>query len=259
MEFADEYTHEIQNCLPTKEVEDLYEYELQGCECEINCEIDNCACLQRSGTFYNYNDVLELRNYSVSEKNVRGPTYECNENCKCKEKICGNRLVQFGPRKSLEVRPCEDPAKGLGLFTTDEINEGNFICEYAGEIITELEASKRFRSNGEQNKMNYVFCINENFGERTSKTFIDPTYYGNIGRYINHSCEPNCKLLVIRVNDTMPILGVFADQNIEEKTEITYDYGDAEKSTEGTTSHRKICHCNSKNCRKYLPFNINLT
>ncbi|KAJ8935789.1 hypothetical protein NQ314_012639 [Rhamnusium bicolor] len=265
MEFTDEYTHDIPGVIyfsrnmPTKEVEHLYQHDLQGCNCKSECKNNACSCLQRSGTFYKYNNIFELNSYRI-EDFVKGPTYECNENCKCNSRLCGNKLVQFGPRKSLMVKPCENEMKGLGLFTLKTINRGSFICEYAGEVITETEAFKRFQYNNEHGKINYIFCINEYFGETSVQTFIDPTYYGNIGRYINHSCEPNCKLFVIRINDTMPILGIFADQDINKNSEITYDYGDGQldfKNLGGCI--RKSCHCNSKKCRKYLPFNVSLS
>ncbi|KAJ8984713.1 hypothetical protein NQ317_004974 [Molorchus minor] len=249
MNFIDDYSHETHNIMYisqsilTKEVEDLYEYNLIGCTCEAKCERSKCSCIERSGTFYVYNDVKDKRSYSICEKDMERPTYECNDSCKCTE-MCGNRLAQFGPREFLRVQNCK------------KVDKGNFICEYAGEIITEAEALKRYKTNGE---MNYIFCINERFGDTVSKTFIDPTFYGNIGRYINHSCDPNCKLYVIRINDTVPILAIFANEDINENNEITYDYGDAENNLEAADKDkRKICHCNSTKCRKFLPFDISL-
>lgn len=265
MNFSDEYFHHqssealyFPQSFPTEEVSELYEYNLEGCCCTSGCHLDtHCKCNQRSGTFYEFTDVKILDTYRIQEKGYEIPTYECNDNCICSKDLCGNRLVQFGPRKQLIVKKCENELIGLGLFTLSEIKKGSFICEYAGEIITEEEAKQRYNYCHKKTVANYIFCINEKFGEKVVKTFIDPTKYGNIGRYINHSCEPNSKLVVIRINDTIPILGIFANIDIQKNSEITYNYGHEFKNSENETS-RKKCLCMSKICRKYLPYDMSL-
>jgi len=51
---------------------------------------------------------------------------------------------QSGPIEGLDVRRT-DGAKGLGVISTNRISKGQFVCEYAGEIIGESEAEKRIR------------------------------------------------------------------------------------------------------------------
>lgn len=259
---VEEYSHELSNALyfpesfPTEAASHLYEYQLEGCNCISKCSLENeCICIRRSGTYYEFNDQNDVESYSIREKSEI-PSYECNDNCKCSGCLCGNRLIQFGPRKNFVVKKCDNDIKGLGLFTNKEIKYGNFVCQYAGEIITEDEAKQRYTFYQNNNEINYIFCIKENFGEMMMKTFIDPTTYGNIGRYINHSCDANCKLYIFRINNMMPILGVFAKQNILVDSEITYNYGN-EVGGEGITT-RKKCFCLSSNCRKYLPCDISL-
>lgn len=266
MEYTDDYSHNVpgvmyfSKSLPSEQVQKLYDYTLEGCTCESECTKNYaCSCIRRSGAFYEYDNIYDIKNYTIQENSVKSPTYECNENCSCHKRVCGNRLVQFGPRKNLKIEFCGKD-KGSGLYTSEEIKKGNFVCEYAGEIITEDQAFTRFKTNGEQSKMNYIFCIKEHFGKNTVKTFIDPTYYGNIGRYINHSCGPNCKLFIIRINDAMPVLGIFAIENIEENSEITYDYGEGELGFQNNSEYvRKKCFCNSQRCREYLPFDVSLS
>ncbi|CAH1991817.1 unnamed protein product [Acanthoscelides obtectus] len=205
----------------------------------------NCSCVRRSGTYYQYKSIKSLEEYTIEEKNNNNCSYECNSNCKCGT-YCGNRLVQYGPRKDLVVEETSD--KGLALYTSKKIPKGCFVCEYAGEIITEAEASKRFKSNTD--KPNYIFCIKENYAEKEVRTYIDPTFYGNIGRYINHSCEPNTKLFILRVDDTVPILGIFADKGIDEGSEITYSYG----TVNVNNISGKKCFCGTETCKGFLPF-----
>nr|CAI5827995.1 unnamed protein product [Callosobruchus analis] len=256
MEFEDTYEHTLSNVfyfpkhMVTKEAEHLYNYNLAGCNCYKQCTLDsNCSCIIRSGTYYRYQRETSLEEYEIERKN-NNCSYECNSNCKCGE-FCGNRLVQYGPRKDLIAKQTSN--KGLGLFTNKEIPKGCFVCEYAGEIISEAEATRRFEVN--KYKPNYIFCIKENYAEKIIKTYIDPTFYGNIGRYINHSCEPNTKLFIIRIEDTVPILGIFSDKNIDEGGEITYSYGTVDINNKSG----KKCYCGSSNCKGFLPFDPTLS
>ncbi|XP_019877387.1 probable histone-lysine N-methyltransferase set-23 [Aethina tumida] len=255
MEFVDIYDHDLDELIyfpksiPTDEIIQANEKDLDGCHCISECQYGSCACLDRSGFSYTYVDRSDLSTYSLNELNDLKPNYECSLNCKCTV-TCGNRLVQYGPNPFLTVKKCND-SKGLGLFTNKYIKKGTFICEYAGELINEFEYKKRFNSYKTRLKMNYVFCLNEHFGDKTVKTFIDPTYYGNIGRYINHSCDPNCNLVIIRIDTTIPGLYVFANKDIPENCELTFNYGNV---IPGNCSNQTKCLCNSPNCQQFLPF-----
>lgn len=245
--------------IPTSEMEQEYYQQINcGCICEGECsEQTLCSCRIRSGALYIRDKTIKNihDSYRICETDSAKPIYECNNMCKCYSKVCGNRLIQFGPRNNLKIINCSNN-KGMGLTTTCAIKTGNFVCEYAGEILSETEANLRYANNEKTNKMNYIFSINEYFGEKRIKTFIDPSMFGNIGRYINHSCEPNCKVIPIRVNNIIPHLCIFAVKDIEENTELTFDYGDGSLGFEPLQSNRnkKECLCFSEKCRKYLPF-----
>ena len=75
---------------------------------------------------------------------------------------------------------------------------------------------------------------------------IDPTLYGNVARFINHSCDPNCITRKWTVGKETSI-GIFARKDIEEDEELTFDYQfDAYK-----TPFTK-CYCGTSNCKGYL-------
>lgn len=260
MDFVDDYEHVVPKVfyfpesILTEASKHLYNEITQGCQCTDACSLDNgCSCIMKSGTFYQHINILHPTDYCIRDNNIHNSSYECNSYCHCSSKICGNRLVQYGPRKNLVVKPA--PKKGLGLFTSEAIEEGNFICEYAGEVLCENEAMKRYKNNYKTNKYNYILCINEAYGENIVKTFIDPMYYGNIGRYINHSCEPNCNVFVFRVENTMPRVCFFANKEIRAGTEITYSYGE---HYDGNITNANLCNCGSARCRKILPFDSSL-
>ncbi|KAJ1339592.1 histone-lysine N-methyltransferase set1 [Batrachochytrium salamandrivorans] len=62
----------------------------------------------------------------------------------------------------------------------------------------------------------YLFRVDED-------TIIDATKTGNLARFINHCCEPNCNAKVISVDGTKRIV-IYANRDIKEGEELTYDY-----------------------------------
>lgn len=230
------------------------------CECSRNCLDETCLCIYNSrGKNYTFSDSNNLKTYKIIDYKNDKTIFECNDLCSCNS-YCGNKLVQVGPLEGLIVKPCDIKEKGFGLFTKHPINKGSYICEYAGEIITKSQALKRHQMNINNMKMNFIFCLNEHSNGKVTQTFVDPSTFGNIGRYINHSCEPNCFILPVRVNTPLPKLAIFSLTEITHNHEITIDYGS--KSYNGLNIEdnveygRKGCLCNSDNCKGNLPFDF---
>ncbi|CAN4113290.1 unnamed protein product [Withania somnifera] len=74
---------------------------------------------------------------------------------------------------------------------------------------------------------------------------IDATFKGNLSRFLNHSCDPNCKLEKWQVEGETRV-GVFAAQSIEVGEALTYDYKFVQFGPEVK------CHCGASNCQGYL-------
>jgi histone-lysine N-methyltransferase SETD2 len=53
--------------------------------------------------------------------------------------------------------------------------------------------------------------------------YIDATKRGGLGRFINHSCAPNCYVDKWVVGTKLR-MGIFADRDILEGEELTFDY-----------------------------------
>lgn len=200
------------------------------CDCTDLCHTQQCEC-------FGYN------NYDSFGKIISINTciYECNDLCHCT--LCQNRIVQLGPRIGLRISHSN---KGYGLYTDFVIEKGQFVCEYAGEIIDLIEAQRRSSLDNE----NFIFVINEYFSPQVTTTVIDATIIGNIGRYINHSCQPNCMVIPVRVDSLIPRLAIFAINNIQSNEEITYHYGGEESPI---NLSEVICLCESFNCNGFLP------
>ncbi|XP_050673245.1 probable histone-lysine N-methyltransferase set-23 [Leptidea sinapis] len=247
-----------ENILGTEESSLEYEDQIQNFNSQLtnhcNCLLcaDDCPCLQSCGLNYSVSNDEFKTKIILNEKAVKDYVIvECNDFCTCSNS-CANRVVQMGPCKGLYVLNCKE--KGLGLFTSQIILKGSFICEYAGEIITNREARRRDLLNRLNNKMNYIFCLNEIVGHKKIQTYIDPSLFGNIGRYINHSCDSNSFILPVRVNSPIPKLSIFSSSVIYPDTEITFDYGmNYFNETKEGMENRKICYCNSQKCRGFLP------
>jgi SET domain-containing protein len=97
--------------------------------------------------------------------------------------------------------------RGLGLYSKVPFKKGDFVIEYTGEKITTAVADTL--------TTRYLFEIDENWT-------IDGADRGNIARYINHSCDPNCE---VEISEDDRIL-ISALKKIEPGTELTYDYGE---------------------------------
>ena len=259
----DNYTHVDRNvfyvtenimgpCDQSVEYEQLFDdfnsiYD-EHCSCNEICSQATCKCLQKS-CGNNYENDGHLK-YKLNSKSKSYPIFECNDSCQCSVE-CGNRVVQKGPVEGLQVRDCD---KGFGLFVTCLIPSGTFICEYAGEIITPNQAAVRHDSNKLQGKSNYIFYLREMSGTKPTVTIIDPSVFGNIGRYINHSCDPNCQILPVRCGSPIPKLAIFACRDISPYEEVTFHYGSSDDRSLLSETDLTRCLCKAKSCSGYMPF-----
>jgi euchromatic histone-lysine N-methyltransferase len=86
---------------------------------------------------------------------------------------------------------------------------------------------------------------------------IDAAEYGNIGRFINHSCSPNLyaqNVLWDHDDKRVPHIMFFADENISPLQELTYDYNYEIGHVHDVNGVVKVkyCHCGSAQCRGRL-------
>ena len=101
--------------------------------------------------------------------------------------------------------------EGWGVFATQPINKNKRIVTYDGEKITNKESLKREARYLEKG---HIWCF------KLNQLFVrDAAVGGNVARYINHSCTPNCYTRII--GDTIWII---AARNIRKGEELTYDY-----------------------------------
>ncbi|KAI3669886.1 hypothetical protein L6452_41348 [Arctium lappa] len=175
--------------------------------------------------------------------------YECNKNCSC-NKNCPNRVLQNGVRVKLEVFKTED--KGWAVRAAEPIDRGTFVCEYIGEVIDEHEANKRRHRYGTED-CRFIYEIDARVNdmirliEGEASYAIDATKYGNVSRYINHSCSPNLEnhqVLIESLDSQLSHIGLYASRDIAAGEELSFDY--MYKAPPGKGCE---CKCGAVNCR----------
>ncbi|KAL4250990.1 Histone-lysine N-methyltransferase, H3 lysine-4 specific [Abortiporus biennis] len=148
------------------------------------------------------------------------------------------KFNQLQTRKK-QLRFARSPIHDWGLYAMERIARGEMVIEYVGEVIRAQVADKREKAYERQGiGSSYLFRIDEDL-------VVDATKKGNLGRLINHSCDPNCTAKIITINGEKKIV-IYAKQDIELGNEITYDY-------HFPIEQDKIpCLCGSAKCRGYL-------
>ena len=110
-----------------------------------------------------------------------------------------------------KIRRKQSKLHGRGVFALEPINKNKRIIDYAGEKVRNRDSTKReirYLKRGE------IWCF------RLNRLYSrDAAVDGNMARFINHSCKPNCYSNII--GDTIWII---AGGNIKKGEELTYNY-----------------------------------
>ncbi|RDX58292.1 Histone-lysine N-methyltransferase SUVR4 [Mucuna pruriens] len=120
---------------------------------------------------------------------VRKFIKECWRKCGC-DMHCGNRTVQRGITCKLQVYLTRE-GKGWGLRTLEDLPKGTFVCEYVGEILTNMELYDRIMENSGKERHTYPVTLDADWGSEKGlkdeeALCLDATNNGNVGRFINH-------------------------------------------------------------------------
>ncbi|XP_008547281.1 probable histone-lysine N-methyltransferase CG1716 [Microplitis demolitor] len=162
---------------------------------------------------------------------------ECGSRCVVSDR-CTNRRFQSCSYAKCEVFRTDK--KGLGLRATADLDAGEFIMEYVGEVVDPKDFRKRAKEYSKDKNKHYYFMALK------SDQIIDATMKGNISRFINHSCDPNAETQKWTVNGELRI-GFFNRRFIAAGEEITFDYHFQRYGKEA-----QKCFCESTNCRGWI-------
>ncbi len=112
------------------------------------------------------------------------------------------------------------PIHGNGVFALVDIPAGTELIEYRGKRLTHAQADRLY-ANTSDSGHTFLFTLND-------KYVLDANSEGNIARWINHSCKPNCRALLEENADGDPrkdrVL-IESLRALRAGEELTYDYG----------------------------------
>lgn len=206
----------------------------------IGCECSKYGCswfkkkMPSGSCCPNFSDTMPA--YDQNKRIIlkkRTAIYECNKKCSCDE-TCPNRVVQNGSNIRLEIFRTFNQT-GWGVSTLDNIPSGTFVSRYVGEVITFDEAEKRSKE--------YLFDLDFNYATDSDLCpyTVDAFKYGNITRFINHSCDPNLSVFGVLIDCLDPDfhdIAFFASRDIVAGEELCFNYRKFMK-----------CKCGSLNCK----------
>jgi SET domain-containing protein len=102
---------------------------------------------------------------------------------------------------------------GFGVFAAEPINKNTRIIDYAGELVHNSKTTPREVKYLKQGCI-WVFRVNRAWSR-------DAAVDGNIARFINHACKPNCW---VEIDNETKTIWIRASKRIERGEELTYDY-----------------------------------
>ena len=100
---------------------------------------------------------------------------------------------------------------GWGVYAAQAIPKGTRIIEYKGQLVSQAEATRRERRYLARRRI-WLFTINTRWAR-------DAAFGGNLARYINHACRPNCEIEVIGHH-----IWIVSKRAIRRGEELTYNY-----------------------------------
>ncbi|XP_012450901.1 histone-lysine N-methyltransferase ASHH1 isoform X1 [Gossypium raimondii] len=213
-----QYEHIFQNEFSYRKHKKQKEEDIAICECKFDFSDPDSTCGERC--------------LNVLTSTECTPGY-----CPCGV-YCKNQ--KFQKCQYARVTLFKTEGCGWGLLAAEYIKTGQFIVEYCGEVISWKEAKRRSQAYENQG-LKDAFIISLNGSES-----IDATKKGNLARFINHSCQPNCETRKWTVLGEIRV-GIFAKEDIPIGTELAYDY-----NFEWYGGAKVRCLCGALNCSGFL-------
>ena len=89
--------------------------------------------------------------------------------------------------------------------------------EYVGEVVNQEQMARRAELYASQKQPHFYFMT------LRPNQIIDATCCGNLSRFMNHSCVPNCETQKWIVDGRIRI-GLFTLKSVKAGQELTFDY-----------------------------------
>jgi SET domain-containing protein len=100
---------------------------------------------------------------------------------------------------------------GYGVFALEPITKNRRIIDYAGELVLNRDCEAREDQYLREGCI-WIFRVNRRWSR-------DAAVGGNLARFINHACRPNCWFEIAGTT-----IWIRAGRSIARGEELTYDY-----------------------------------
>ncbi|KAH6642557.1 hypothetical protein C7974DRAFT_301521 [Boeremia exigua] len=185
-------------------------------------------------------DAVTKRNDACGEDSDcinRATKMECVGDCSCGRKCQNQRFLR---KQYADVTVIKTDKKGFGLRANKDLASGDFIFEYIGEVIDERNFRRRMIQYDQEGIKHFYFM------SLTKGEFVDATKKGNLGRFCNHSCNPNCFVDKWVVGDKLR-MGIFAERKIKAGEELVFNY-----NVDRYGADPQPCYCGEPNCSGFI-------
>lgn len=105
----------------------------------------------------------------------------------------------------------KSPVHGWGVFALERIPKNKRVIYYSGQLVPSRESHGR---EADYLEHGCIWCF-----ELSTRWAVDANFGGNVSRFINHACKPNCYTHIID-----GIIWIRAGRTIEAGEELTYNY-----------------------------------
>ncbi|KAF4980967.1 hypothetical protein FDECE_17773, partial [Fusarium decemcellulare] len=151
---------------------------------------------------------------------------------------CQNQ--RFQRKQYANVAVIKTAKKGFGLRANADLQANDFVYEYIGEVINEPTFRRRMLQYDEEGIKHFYFM------SLNKSEFVDATKKGNLGRFCNHSCNPNCYVDKWVVGDKLR-MGIFASRKIQSGEELVFNY-----NVDRYGADPQPCYCGEPNCVGFI-------
>lgn len=151
---------------------------------------------------------------------------------------CQNQ--RFQRKQYAKVSVIKTDKKGYGLRANTDLQPDDFIFEYIGEVINEPTFRRRTVQYDQEGIKHFYFM------SLTKHEFVDATKKGNLGRFCNHSCNPNCYVDKWVVGEKLR-MGIFAERAIKAGEELVFNY-----NVDRYGADPQPCYCGEPNCTGFI-------
>jgi len=183
------------------------------------------------GNGINYACGEDCINRATRVECVIGASGSCGDDC---------QNQRFQRKQYADVSVVKTDKKGFGLRANTPLEANDFVHEYIGEAINEATFRRRMMQYDDEGIKHFYF-MSLSKGE-----FIDATKKGNLGRFCNHSCNPNCYVDKWVVGEKMR-MGIFALRGVRAGEELTFNY-----NVDRYGADPQPCYCGEAECVGFI-------